>query len=199
MPVEEYLPDDSPELPAWAGWVHCDAPMDHHVEGVRSTVCGEVEDWWNPAMPRRKASREPWGRIHHRARCPHASELDESYWYERQLAFELKHRPSPRVMCLDAIWDEIAEWKRLRKEQAGYGAFDEAIRNRAIAFGRALEDRMVTRFPECPNCETEPWRVREHDLECNCASMPDWIWDARWDQHRRVWGYRGQGDRGVNS
>lgn len=197
---DEYRRDDPPELPGWAEWVHCDAPMDHHVEAVRCSICGEENDWWNPVMPQRKARMEPWERIPHRAGCPQASELDESYWHERQLGFELKHRPSPRVMALDAIWAEIEEWDWLREHECqGHGTLDEAIEDRARLFDPVLKDRMGTRYPKCPNCETEPFRAGEHYLECNCASMPDWVDDEWWDQHRRVWGHRGQGDRGQES
>lgn len=190
--LEEKEP--APDLPSWAEWVHADAPLDHHVVGVRCTECDQEYERYDGSMPGRAARTEPWDQIDHRPDCSHASDLDRKKWWGRQYAIEVRARPDPRVMALDCLWDELAE---LRAERGRMYA-DEAVRSRHVAIFSVLEDRMQTNYPGCSECSGEIRRVDEWGLECSDCheTIRDEVYQEWWDQHRRLWGLRGQGGRG---
>lgn len=188
--------DGPPGLPDWAEWIHVDPPMHHHVEGVRCSECGEQDEFMDSRMPEVAARREPWDRIHHRADCSQADDRDKEIWFGKQYAVEVRSRPSPQVMALDCIWEEITELHLNR----GRPWTDTAIDNRFNAIFRALKSRMQPNYPACPECGGEIQRVDEWGLECSeCYStIREETYQAWWDQHRRLWGTRGQGDRGYS-
>lgn len=192
----EDLPEseDPPEPPEWAEWIHSDPPVHHHVEGVQCSGCGQSEEFQFPRMPSVWARREPWDRIHHRADCSQATRRDKKRWWGRQYAIEVRARPSPRLMALDCIWDELRE---LREERGRLWA-EQAVEDRHVAIFHALEERMQTNYPRCPECGGEIENTEEWMLECReCyESIGDETYQEWWEQHRRLWGTRGQGDRG---
>lgn len=194
--IDERREDDPPEVPEWTEWVHCEAPMGHHAQAIECTECGEVNEVFDPKMPEALARREPWEWINHAGDCSMATELDKKIWAEKQFAEDLRGRPHPSVMALDCIWKEMAE---ARAADTGEGYVSEAIRSRANAFEPVLEARLNPRYPACPECGGEIRREREYGLECGDCRRPmaaD-VYDEWWDQHRRLWGWRGHGDRGV--
>lgn len=194
--VPEDLPefDEPPELPEWAEWVHRDPPLDHHAAGVRCTECGRENDHQFPRMPSHHRRFESWDRIRHHGDCPHASDRDVEIHEEKQVAEEIADAPDPGVMALGCIWDELEELNELRREWT-QGIVEDAFRSRWQVVEDELEERLIDRRPTCPECNTEPWRSGRHDLECNCARMPDGLYDEWWHQARRLWGFVGHGDR----
>lgn len=200
--LNEQFARDRTEIPEWVEWQHLDPPLEHLANGSRCTDCGE-EKRGNRGMPGRVSTQ--WKNLRHRADCPHASEIDEEIWAEKQLAEEIYERPSPRIMALDCIWDELGELQELWGSDH-HGYLTDALDDRGGRFEPVLEERLTPRYPECQECGAVDWR-RDPEGDwidcCNeCHTAPEYETGVR-EQYRtqrhRLWGFRGHGERGRES
>lgn len=192
---EEQEYDGREQVPEWGEWVFCDPPIDHIVDKAKCSECGETNTVIGRSSPRFTTGL-CWDRLHHHGECPHASDEDTRLWREQQYAKSLYERPEPGVMALECIYDEI---NQLRKHfiEDDTGASTQAYRSRLATLGDALECRLDGRFPVCPECGSELEYAAEYIVECSASSceIPPSVSEEFGKQKRRVWGWRGHGDK----
>lgn len=197
--VPEELPDldEPPAVPDDFEWVRCESPMEHHVEGIRCTLCGADESFYDSTMPKSKARITPWEEIRHNPGCAHATEYDKQVRAEEHLASIIRTQRT-RTMTIGALWDE-AEWLRQLQKSDRAGYLIDPINEQFHRIGKTLKSRLNPRYPTCPECGEADWRIIEggYPDECrNCYTRADEAVSEEYvKQNRRLWGWRGHGVR----
>jgi hypothetical protein len=186
---------ERPEPPSWVEWRHSEPPLDHFVNGVECSECGE--DCTFPRGNPETQGETSWSRLLHNPACPYADPDTEQRWWDRVARNYVEDRPSPSRMALDCIWRE-ADWLYAFLREDRSGTVTDAIEQRLRYFQKELESRLAPRYPDCPVCgrtvefgvEGYPRCSRGHDLGDHARQ--DWQ-----DRQDRLWGRRGHGDRGT--